>query len=200
MSKLTLKEAKENITKIRTQFKTAQDEGTLSPEETKDMSLQILDLVEEVADIASGITEGVPAEGGIEGIGNDEKVIEEGMDGLDERINQGQEEDDDEKLDLKNKIAKLNKTVATMQKEAKQEKMSMEYAKSFPDSQREAKQKEFAKSPDSLPILEARLKEAKTFLKNPSLIKEAALQDDTFVITEMPKSNNPGGLDFGGKF
>ena len=204
MTKLTLKEAKENILTLKTKFKTAQDEGTLSPEETKDMSMEILDLVEEVANIASDITEGVPAGDGGTGngeISTDEPVTEEG--GLSERINQGQEKDDDkEKLELKDKIAKLNTTVSTMQKEAKQEKLAIEYAKHFPITQREAKQKEFAKSTDSLPILEARLKEAKSFFKNPSVIKEAALQDDTFEITEMPgnNTNSSNMLNFGGKF
>ncbi len=203
LTKLTLKEAKQNILTLKTKFKTAQDEGTLSPEETKDMSLEILDLVEEVAEIASGITEGVPAgdgDGITDEIINDETNVEGTSDGLEERINQGQEDDDDEKLELKDKIAKLNTTVTTMQKEAKQKDLAVEYAKHFPVSQREAKQKEFAKSVDSLPILEARLKEAKNFFKNPSIIKEAALQDKTFEITEMPGNNSNGGLDFGGKF
>ena len=126
LSKLTLKEAKENILTLKTKFKTAQEEGTLSPEETKDLSMEILDLVGEVAEIASDITEGVPAEngdGGNDEIISDDTVIEEGGDhGLNERINQGQEDEDDEKLELKDKIAKLNTTVATMQKEAKQER------------------------------------------------------------------------------
>jgi len=201
LTKLTLKEAKNSILTLKTKFKTAQEEGTLSPEETKDMSLEILDLVEEVAAIASDITEGVPAENGNGEIPPDDTVIEESGDHeLKERINQGQEKDDDEeKLELKDKIAKLNTTVVTMQKEAKQEKLAIEYAKHFPITQREAKQKEFAKSADSLPILEARLKEAKSFFKNPSVIKEAALQDSTFEITEMPGTNS-SRLDFGGKF
>lgn len=215
LSKLTLKEAKENILTIRTKMKTAQEEGTLSPEETKDMSIEILDLVEEVAEIASAVAEGVPAENG----GNDNGIItndnettssntdnsgtKDGtQNGLSERINQGKEEDkDEEKLELKEKVAKLTTQVSTMQKEAKQEKLAVEYAKHFPITQREAKQKEFAKSSDSLPILEARLKEAKSFFKNPSVIKEAALRDNTFEITEMPGNNsNSNALDFGGKF
>lgn len=203
LTKLTLKEAKQNILSLKTKFKTAQDEGTLSPEETKDMSMEILDLVEEVANIASDITEGVPAQGGdgITDVDDVETGIDEGTgDGLNERINQGQEDDDDEKLELKDKVAKLTTKVTTMQKEAKQEKLAIEYAKHFPVSQREAKQKEFAKSADSISILEARLKEAKNFFKNPSIIKEAALQDNTFEITEMPGNNSNGGLDFGGKF
>lgn len=206
LKKLTLKEAKENILTLKTKFKTAQDEGTLSPEETKDMSMEILDLVEEVAEIASVITEGVPAGDGDVGNGEipiGDPVIEEGGEhGLSERINQGQKDDDKEKLELKDKVAKLTTQVSTMQKEAKQEKLAIEYAKHFPITQREAKQKEFAKSTDSLPILEARLKEAKSFFKNPSVIKEAALQDDTFAITEMPgnSSNGSNRLNFGGKF
>jgi len=210
LTKLTLKEAKQNILTLRTKFKTAQEDGTLSPEETKDLSMEILDLVEEVAEIASDITEGVPAEngggnGGDDISSTDEPVIEEGGDhGLNERINQGKEhedkDDDDKTLDLKNKIAKLTTSVSTLQKEAKQKELAIEYAKHFPASQREAKQKEFAKSMDSLPILEARLKEAKSFFKNPAVIKEAALQDDTFEINEMPTSNSNGGLDYGGKF
>lgn len=216
LSKLTLKEAKQNLVKFKeakenlltfkTKFKTAQDEGTLSPEQTKDMSLEILDLVEQVAEIASGVAEGVPAENGDDTTNddtmtqdNDAMTHDDGDHGLSERINQGQEHDDDEKLELKDKVAKLNTTVATMQKEAKQEKLAIEYAKHFPVAQREAKQKEFAKSPDSLPVLEARLKEAKSFFKNPSIIKEAALQDNTFEITEMP-TNNLNKLNFGGKF
>lgn len=201
MTKLTLKEAKENILALKTKFKTAQDDGTLSPEETKDMSLEILDLVGEVADIASNITEGVPAENGDTNDDiNEESNLEGGDHGLDKRINQGKEEDDDEKLELKDKVAKLSNQVTTMQKEAKQERLAIDYAKHFPVSQREAKQKEFAKSTDSLPILEARLKEVKTLFKSPSIIKEAALQDDTFEITEMPNNISSGGLDFGGKF
>jgi len=206
LTKLTLKEAKETILKLKTKFKTAQEDGTLSPEETKDMSMEILDLVEEVAEIASGITEGVPAgNGGSDNgeiISEEPPVIEEGGEhGLSERINQGKEKDeDDEKLELKDKVAKLTTQVSTMQKEAKQEKLAIEYAKQFPISQREAKQKEFAKSPESIPILEARLKEAKTLFKTPSIIKEAALQDGTFEITEMPGNNSNGGLNFGGKF
>ena len=201
MTKLTLKEAKENILALKTKFKTAQEDGTLSADETKDMSMAILDLVEEVTEIASDIAEGVPAE--TEDIDElpEEPVIQKGMNhGLSERINQGKDDDDEEKLELKDKVAKLTTQVATMQKEAKQEKLSIEYAKHFPVSQREAKQKEFANSTDSLPILEARLTEAKSFLKNPLVIKEAALQDDTFEITEMPGNNSKGGLDFGGKF
>ncbi len=209
MTKLTLKEAKENIVSLKNKFKTAQDEGTLSPEETKDMSMEILDLVEEVAEIASDITQGVPADNGGDNnndgeMNGDQSTMgntkEEDNNGLQERINQGQEEDDKEKLELKDKIAKLNTTVSTMQKEAKQEKLAIEYAKHFPASQREAKQKEFAKSMDSLPILEARLKEAKAFFKSPSIIKEAALQDNTFEITEMPGTINSNEINFGGKF
>lgn len=211
LSKLSIKEAKENLVKFKeakenlltfkTKFKTAQDEGTLSPEETKTMSMEILDLVEQVAEIASDVAEGVPAQNGDDDTTGDDIVIEEGgKHGLDERINQGQkEEDDDKELELKDKIAKLNTKVTTMEKEAKQEKLAIEYSKHFPVAQREAKQKEFAKSTDSLPILEARLKEAKSFFKNPAVIKEAALQDNTFEITEMPE-NNSNGLDFGGKF
>lgn len=199
LSKLTLKEAKENITSLKTKFKTAQDEGTLSPEETKEMSLEILDLLEEVAEIASDVVEGVPADVGDT---TTEDTNNEAMDEdseIKERINQGKD-DDDEKLELKDKVAKLNTTILTMQKEAKQEKLAIEYAKHFPISQREAKQKEFAKSSDSLPILEARLKEAKSFFKNTSAIKEAALQDNTFEITEMPGTISTSRLDFGGKF
>jgi len=211
LAKITLKEAKENILTFKTKFKTAQDEGTLSPEETKDMSMEILDLVEQVAEIASDVVDGVPVDGvpvdgvPVDGVpvddGTDDSVIKKGGDhGLSERINQGKDEEDDEKLELKDKVAKLTTQVSTMQKEAKQEKLAIEYAKHFPITQREAKQKEFAKSTDSLPILEARLKEAKSFFKNPSVIKEAALQDDTFVINEMPGNNSGGSLDFGGKF
>ena len=198
---LKFKEAKDNLTTFKTKFKTAQDEGTLSADQTKEMSMEILDLVEQVAEIATDVAEGVPAENGdvTNDETNDEPITQDGGEhGLDERINQGQK-DDDEKLELKDKVAKLNTTVATMQKEAKQEKLAIEYAKHFPVAQREEKQKEFAKSNDSLPILEARLKEAKNFFKNPAVIKEAALQDNTFEITEMP-GNNSGALDFGGKF
>lgn len=206
-AKKSILEAKDNILTLKTKFKTAQDEGTLSPEETKDMSLEILDLVEEVANITSTIAEGVPT-GDDENLGDlpnddDKSKLEEGTEhgnaGLEERINQGKD-DDDEKLELKDKMAKLNAKVTSMEKEAKQKDLAVEYAKHFPVAQREAKQKEFAKSADSLPILEARLKEAKAFFKNPSIIKEAALQDNTFEITEMPESNLIGGLNFGGKF
>ena len=207
--KLSLKEAKTNILTLKTKFKTAQDEGTLSPEETKDMSLEILDLVEEVANIASSVAEGVPAGdgGGInditDDVTNDDITNDESLEGnddtLNERINQGKD-DDDEKLELKDKMAKLNAKVSSMEKEAKQKDLAVEYAKHFPITQREAKQKEFAKSTDSLPILEARLKEAKAFFKNPSVIKEAALQDSTFEINEMPGNNSHNSLDFGGKF
>ena len=202
MPKFTLKEAKENILALKTKFKTAQEEGTLSPEETKDMSLEILDLVEEVAEIAGAVAEGVPADDENNELSTTDTDMEEvGDHNLDKRINQGKEDEDEEKLELKDKVAKLTSKVSSMEKEAKQEKLAIEYAKHFPEDQREAKQKEFAKSTDSLAILEARLKEAKTFFKNPSIIKEAALQDDTFQITEMPTTNtNSGGLDFRGKF
>ena len=189
-----VKIAKTNLSAVATKFKTAQDEGTLSADETKELNIEILEMAAAIGDIAETVVEGVPAEGleGEEMTVEEPEVVEGDGDGISQRINQGaQDEMKKENLDLKNKMAQLEDDMEETKKEAKQKDLAIQYAQIYPEKLRAAKQKEFATSTDSLPILEARLKEAKSFMTNKSIIKEAALESGSlFEITESDSSQN----------
>lgn len=211
--KLSLKEASKTLKVSLGKFKIAQDEGTLGPDEVKDIVMDVVDMAETIADLGMQIEEGVPATEGepvVEEEGIDEPVVEEGIEDR-ESISQklaknksargtrhGADHEDDETLELKEKVSQLTKDLEAMKTAQKKEKLAQKYAQNWPEPMREAKAKEFMGRKGNLAVLEAQVTEAISIMGDKKAIKVAALNDDTFEIIQFD-NNNSNTIDFGSK-
>jgi len=169
--------------------KKAQDEGTLTPEVVKEIAEEIKEVVEVAEELAEEIAEGVPAEESRNELGNEEpKQIEVAADETEEEKKKrlekektAQDEDDDKKED-KEKIKNLEASLAKMERKSTLQEIAPKYASLFPKSMHEAKLNEILNSKESIPILQAKLKEASEIITNKTMVKIASMNDSIFDI------------------
>lgn len=184
------------LTKVAGLLKKAEDEGNLGPEEVKEIAEDTKQILLSVVEMVDDIAEGVPAEDAIveetteEVIEEDKKVIPP--------IVEGQTEEDEDKKENNEKIAKLESELKLMKQASMHEKLTIKYGKVFPESVRAAREKEFANSKDTIPVLEARIKEASGILTDRKAVKVAQLTTtgETFFEDDDYSNDN---LDFKGK-
>jgi len=183
------------LTKVAALMKKAEDEGTLGPEEVKDIAEDTKEILLSVVEMVEDIAEGVPAEGGIE-----EEVTEEIREEPEEEIPtlEAQEEDEDKKKENE-KIAKLQNEINQMKQASTHKELTVKYGKLFPEQVREAKEKEFATSKDSIAILEARIKEASGILTDRKTVKVAQLTTEGETFFEDDYDNTSSNLNYKGK-
>jgi len=181
------------LSKIAGLLKKAEDEGNLGPEEVKEIAEDTKQILLSVVEMVDDIAEGVPAEDALV-----EEPTEEVIETPEEEIPtvEGQEEDDKDKKRENEKIAKLESELNKIKQASIHEKLTIKYGKLFPEQVREAKEKEFANSKDTIQVLEARIKEASAILTDKKSIKIAMLTDGTTFIED----DDNGNLDFRGKF
>lgn len=190
------------LTKVAGLLKKAEDEGNLGPEEVKEIAEDTKQILLSVVEMVDDIAEGVPAEDAI--VDDDDAVISDDIPKRDDDIPivEGQDDDDDKDKKKENeKIAKLQNEVNQMKQASKHKDLTLKYAKLFPENVREAREKEFANSKDTIQVLEARIKEASTILTDRKAVKAAQLtttgesffEDDDY-------SNDSNNLDMKGKY
>jgi len=186
------------LTKVAALMKKAQDEGNLGPEEVKEIAEDTQQILLSVVEMVNEIAEGVPVEDTI--VDDDDAVISDDIPKRDDDIPivEGQDDDDDKKKENE-KIAKLQNEINEMKQASTHKELTIKYGKLFPETIREAKEKEFAGSKDSIKILEARIKEAALIIKDRKSMKIAQLTDGTSFIEDDDDSNS-NSLDFKGKF
>lgn len=161
------------LTKVAALMKKAQDEGNLGPEEVKEIAEDTQQILLSVVEMVNEIAEGVPAEEAIEE--TTEEVIETPEEKKDiPNVVEGKDDDEDKK-ENKDKIAKLENELNQMKQASIHKELTIKYGKLFPEIVREAREKEFAKSTDSIKVLEARIKEASAILTDRKAVKVAQL-------------------------
>ena len=186
------------LTKVAALMKKAQEEGNLGPDEVKDIAEDTQEILLSVVEMVGDIIEGVPSE---------EEPIEEVTEEVTEEPTEpeiptveSREDDNEDRKEEKIQIAKLEKEITNMKNDGIHKDLTIKYAKLFPESVREAKEKEFATSKDSIPVLQARLKEASKIMTGRKSIKVAQLTDGSITYIEDDDSDNSSSLDFKGKF
>lgn len=176
-------------------IKSAQIGETLTPEAVQEIALEISEVAEVAAELASEIAQGVPAENGgeEEGItdklnGEQPKQIEVAADETDdekkkrmdkEKTAAGHDDDDD---DLKEKLASMSIELTGLKREAKLAKLAPKYASLFPKNMHEAKLNEIINSKQPLQIVEAKIQEASDIITNKTMVKIASQTDSIFDI------------------
>jgi len=163
------------LTKVAALMKKAQDEGNLGPEEVKEIAEDTQQILLSVVEMVNEIAEGVPAEDAIVD-DVDDTVVTDDIPKKDDDISivEGKDEDEDKK-ENKDKIAKLENELNQMKQASIHKELTIKYGKLFPEIVREAREKEFAKSTDSIKVLEARIKEASAILTDRKAVKVAQL-------------------------
>ena len=186
------------LTKVAALMKKAQEEGNLGPDEVKDIAEDTKDLLLSVVEMVDEIAEGVPA---ADAVVDEEEVTEEVTGETPDEIPEVVEGEGAENRKKENiQIAKLTKEITQIKEASIHKDLTIKYGKLFPDTIREAKEKEFAASKDSIPILEARIKEASLIIKDRKSMKIAQLSDGTTSFIEDDDDNSTSQLDYKGKF
>lgn len=192
-SKTTLKQASQTLASTVTKFKTAQDNGTLSPEEVVELVEPIIDMAANIAELGSEIQEGVPAEENVE----TEDILDKPVISDTDTDDVTEDQEDEEKLELKNKISQLQARMDDMVEEKEKEKLAQKYAQLFPVPMRESKIKEFMARTGGIPILQAQVKEAESNLGGLKAIKQAQIEEGTFDLNNYEDDSQsvivPGG-------
>lgn len=189
-----------------TKIKTAQENGTLTPEVVQEMGQDILEVVGVIEELAAEIVEGVPAEEeGRDALGNREEgpeqievAAEETEEEKKKRMEKektAQDKDDDKKED-KEKIAKLEVKLANMERIATLAKLAPKYASLFPKQMHEAKMNEILESKQPLNIVEAKIQEASDIIQNKTMVKIASMMDSPYDFND---STDGGEIDFSDK-
>ena len=91
-----------------------------------------------------------------------------------------QDKDDDDKYEEKEKMAKIEAKLAQMERKAKLAELAPKYASLFPKQMHEAKMNEIINSKQSLPMVEAKIKEASDIITNKTMVKVASMSDSIF--------------------
>ncbi len=189
------------LTKVAGLLQRAEEQGTLGPEEVKDIAEDTKQILLSVVEMVDDIVEGVPAEDVLE------EPTEEPTEGVPEGPTepeiptvQGQEDEDDKDKKTNEKMAKLQNEIKLMKEASTHKDLTIKYGKLFPEQVRVAREKEFANSKDSIPVLEARIKEASTILTDRKAVKVAQLTTtgETY-FDDDDYSNDSNNLDFKGK-
>lgn len=190
-SRAQLLKTASNLKTFSTKIKSAQDE-VLTPESVKDMAMEIMEVAEIAAEVATEIAEGVPAEESPmmereeretpDQIEMAQDKEEENKDKKTAGITKGAQDkdDDDDKYEEKEKMAKLEAKLAQMERKAKLAELAPKYASLFPKQMHEAKMNEIINSKQSLPIVEAKIQEASDIITNKTMVKVASMSDSIF--------------------
>jgi len=160
------------LTKVAGLLQKAEDVGNLGPEEVKDIAEDTKQILLSVVEMVDEIVEGVPVEEVTEEI--TEEVTEEPTEPEIPMV-QGQEEDDKDKKENNEKIAKLQNEIKLMKEASTHKELTAKYGQVFPEHVRAAREKEFGNSKQSIQVLEARIKEASGILSDRKAVKVAQL-------------------------
>lgn len=217
MTKISMKEASKTLGDTVTKFKTARDEGTMTPEEVIKTVDPIIEMALSIAEIGSEIQESVPAGNGIgdgngldNGIGNDNH---DDNNNIDNPLNSRQhgailtdEEKQEEEKNLNQRLSQLTKTnsqlqaqIDDMKEEKEKEKLAQKYAQLFPVPMRESKIKEFMAREGNVGILEAQVKEAESLMGTQQALRQAQIEEGTFDLSNYD-DNTSNNVNSGGKY
>jgi len=184
----------ESFAKLASKMKEAQlGDGTASPEMTKDVIEEVVGVIMDEAETLKELADAVPAE---ENMGSpmeeqqeesplpdDESEIPP-REGTEQNLREIEGEDDERKQfgrKASQEIASLKKKIENMEIASAKEKLATQYASLWPaGKQSTAKFASFMKSKDSIPILQARLEEAKNLMGTANVKsnqKQASMQD-----------------------
>ena len=208
-----IREAKSNaksLYRIAKKFKEARDEGTLGPDEVKEIAEETIQVLENAAAMIETIAEEVPSreiEDEERDILRDDDEDENSEHGELEMAQETDEEKkerkigkEEEKEELKEKIATMEKQIAQMTLNAKKEKLAQKYASLFPEGMKEAKIKEIMKSDKTFSVIEAKVETTSDILKNNKLVKVAQEEGADFKFSEVLTNNNDSNfISFEGK-
>jgi len=187
-----------SLTKVAALMKKAQDEGNLGPDEVIEIAEDTQEVLLSVVEMIGDIVEGVPATEE-EGITEEEVVEEKPREEEIPNVIEGQVENNEEEKKENIQIAKLTKEITQIKDASLHKDLTIKYGKLFPDTIREAKEKQFADSKDSIPILEARIKEASMVIKDRKSMKIAQLTDGTYIEDDDDYATTGSGLNYKGK-
>lgn len=187
-SKTQILKLASNLKEFTARVKKAQEGETLTPEVVQEIADEIKEVVEVAKELAEEIAEGVPAEEGRDALGTrqeETKQIEVAADETDDEKKKrmdkektAAEHEDDDKKDKENK--ELKEKVANLERKSDLQTLAPKYASLFPQSMHEAKMNEILNSKESLPILQARLKEASDIIKNKTMVKIASMNNSIY--------------------
>lgn len=200
-SKSQLQKTASTLKLFTNKIKKAQDEEVLTPETVKEIAQEIMEVAEVATELAAEISEGVPAEESSREDGMDERreennepeQLEVAQDDDDEEKKKREKEaadddDDDDDKEMEAKLASLRKELSIIKREAKLAKLAPKYAALFPKTMQEAKLNEILKSRQPIDIVEAKIQEANSIIKNKTMVKVASMTDSIFDIDNMGDS------------
>jgi len=216
MTKISMKEASKTLGDTVSKFRTARDEGTMTPEEVIQTVDPIIEMALSIAEIGSEIQESVPAQNGIgdgngldNGIGNDnhdDNNIENPLNSRQHGAILTDEEKREEEKNLNQRFSQLTKQnsqlqaqIDDMEEEKEKEKLAQKYAQLFPVPMRESKMKEFMEREGNIGILEAQVKEAESNLGAQKAIKQAQIDEGTFDLSNYEDTTS-NSVTTGGKY
>lgn len=174
-------------------IKSAQEGEVLTPEAVQDIAIEIQQVAEVAAELATEIAENVPAENG-NGIldrtnGDNEGLpeqIETAQDETEEERKKRMEktaaddEDDDDKKKLQVEVASMKNELIQIKRAGMLEKLASKYASLFPKSLREAKMNEILTSKQGMDIIQAKVQEASDIITSKTMIKVASMTNSIF--------------------
>jgi hypothetical protein len=175
------------LKEFSTKIKSAQIGETLTPEAVQDIALEIAEVAEVATELAEEIAENVPAEESSpleerREEGDEPEQIEVAQDETDKDKKERAIGRDEEKEDLKEKLASLTSDLTKIKREAMLAKLAPKYASLFPKELHEAKMNEILNSNQPLQIVEAKIQEASDIITNKTMIKVASMSDSIFDI------------------
>lgn len=190
---ITIKEAAQTLGTTIQKFKAAQEGGTMSPEEVVETVQPIIEMAATIAEVASEIQEGVPAETpGVGPIGT--AAPAEGPSAATSPENPPMDESED---DIREKMSQLQAQVDELEKEKtemkesqEKEKLARKYAQLWPEPMREAKAQEFLGRSDSVSVLTAQVKEAEAIMGDHKAIRTAQKEEGTYELLNYDDENN----------
>lgn len=180
-----IKSASLKVKEAQSRYKTAEEHGTMSPDEAKEVSAEIVDMALSIADAASMIEEEVPAEENLNDVTDmlgGEPEIPIGPETFEtSELSEISPEATDDPEELKQQVAQMQRELTAMKVAQQKTKLAQRYAQIFTEPQREAKYTEFMNRTAPVGILQAQVVEAESLLSGPRpVIKQAQLGDDTF--------------------
>jgi len=216
MAKISIKEASKTLGDTVSKFKTAQDNGTMTPDEVIEAVAPIIEMAATIAEIGSEIQESVPGGNddgginGIQGLGNNENN-NDGNNNNNLNANQhnsilSEEERQNEEKDLNQRLSQLTDTnsqlqaqIDEMKDDKEKEKLAQKYAQFFPVPMRESKIQEFLLRPGSIQVLQAQVQEAELNMGAQKAVRQAQIEEGTFDLSNY-EDNNSSGITAGGKY
>ena len=208
VKKVTIKEASQTLKTLTKRMKTAQDEGTLSPDEVQEISMEISQMAETIADLGMAIEEGVPStENGDESSDDETEDVVSTDESIDDRenISQSTDDKDNEKRmrDMEAQISQLTKDKDSLKSAQAKRDLAQKYAKLWQEPAREAKEKEFLTRKGSIAVLQAQVTEDASIMGDKQALRQAQLEDDGSSLYDLADSNDQGSssgnISFGGK-